>query len=121
MINDPLSQAEAALRDYGLGFPEAHEAFPWGHTALKVGAKAFAFLAREGDFFSISAKLPASHAAALELPFVEPTGYGLGKSGWVTARFGPGDDVPLETLRGWLRESYRAVAPKKLAARLGEG
>ena len=45
---------------------------------------------------------------------MEPTGYGLGRSGWVTARFGPGDDVPLDLIRRWLVESYRAVAPKKL-------
>lgn len=119
-MSDPLSRAEAELRDAGLRFPETHEAFPWGHCALKVRGKAFAFLARDADFFSISAKLPASHAAALVLPFVEPTGYGLGKSGWVTARFGPGDDVPMEMLRDWLRESYRAVAPRKLAAQLAE-
>lgn len=118
MSADPLSRVESALRDHGLGFPGAHEAFPWGHTALKVRAKAFAFLARDGDGLSVSVKLPASHGSALELPFVEPTGYGLGKSGWVTASFGPGDDVPGELLRAWLEESYRAVAPKRLAAQL---
>ena len=32
---------------------------------------------------------------ALLLPFATPTGYGLGKSGWVSARFAPSDDPPL--------------------------
>ena len=114
----PLSVAEEALRSHGLSFPETHEAFPWGHRALNVRGKAFAFLAREDDRLSISCKLPTSAADALALPYVEPTGYGLGKSGWVTALFGPGDDVPEPTLRAWLEESYRAVAPKKLAAQL---
>jgi predicted DNA-binding protein (MmcQ/YjbR family) len=117
-MSDPLTEAEAALVAHGLAFPEAHEAAPWGHTALKVKAKAFAFLAREEDGFSMSVKLAASHPAAMEQPWTEPTGYGLGKSGWVTARFGPGDDVPLDLLKRWLEESYRLVAPKKLAAAL---
>jgi hypothetical protein len=50
------------------------------------------------------------------LPFAEPTGYGLGRGGWVTASFGERDNPPLELLREWLDESYRAVAPKKLAS-----
>ena len=116
--HDPLSQAEQALRDLGLSFPETHEAFPWGHRALKVKAKAFAFMAREDDELSLSVKLARSHSDALALPWVEPTGYGLGRSGWVTARFGPGDDVPQDLLGAWLRESYRAVAPRRLAAAL---
>jgi hypothetical protein len=55
---------------------------------------------------------------ALSLPFAEPTGYGLGKSGWVTARFAAGDDVPVPMLIGWVDESFRAVAPKRLLAKL---
>src|SRR6266536_3143694 len=55
---------------------------------------------------------------ALELPFTKPTGYGLGKSGWVSATFETKDDLPLEILKGWIRESYCAVAPRKLVAEL---
>ena len=32
-------------------------------------------------------KLPQSGHAVVLLPHVEPSGYGLGKAGWVTARF----------------------------------
>jgi predicted DNA-binding protein (MmcQ/YjbR family) len=56
--------------------------------------------------------------AALMLPFAEPTHYGLGKSGWVTAQFGVRDEIPLALLREWIDESYRAVAPKKLIAQI---
>ncbi len=31
-----MTAAFTELRDHGLGFPEAVEDFPWGHTALKV-------------------------------------------------------------------------------------
>jgi hypothetical protein len=65
-----------------------------------------------------SVKLPESGADVLDLPFTKPTGYGLGKSGWVTATFDPKDAPPLEILQGWIAESYRAVAPKKLVAEL---
>lgn len=115
-----LEEAEAALRDLALAYPEAYEEFPWGHRAIKVKGKAFVFIASEDGTLSLSAKLPLSSVAALVLPFAEPTGYGLGKSGWVTARFGPGDEVPVDLLQSWLDESYRAIAPKKLAARLPE-
>jgi hypothetical protein len=55
---------------------------------------------------------------ALDLPFTEPTGYGLARSGWVTASFAPGERVPLGILEQWVEESYRAVAPKRLSAQL---
>jgi predicted DNA-binding protein (MmcQ/YjbR family) len=109
--------AEAALRAQGLAYPETTEEFPWGHRTLKVRGKAFAFMGRE-EGFSFSVKLPSSCHVALDLPFAEPTGYGLGGSGWVTARFAPGARVPLDILALWLEESYRAVAPKRVAARL---
>lgn len=42
-----LAWAVDALREQGLGYPESTEDFPWGHRALKVKGKAFAFLALE--------------------------------------------------------------------------
>jgi hypothetical protein len=64
--------------------------------------------------------LPSSKQAALALPFSAPTGYGLGKSGWVSVKLETGAQLSFEQLRDWLIESYRAVAPKALAARFGE-
>ena len=51
------------------------------------------------------------------LPFTKPTGYGLGKSGWVSASF-PDGQIPVDMLKEWIDESYRAQAPKKLIAQL---
>jgi predicted DNA-binding protein (MmcQ/YjbR family) len=106
----------ATLRKLALSYPDTHEDFPWGHSALKVKGKAFAFLHADADGFSISVKLPDSNALALHLPFAEPTGYGLGKSGWVTARFARDQDAPLEVLAAWLEESFTAIAPKRVLA-----
>jgi predicted DNA-binding protein (MmcQ/YjbR family) len=116
---DPMTAlriAYEALRLYGLSLPEATEDHPWGETALKVKGKVFMSLSEKG--LSLSTKLPESCALALELPFAKPTGYGLGKSGWVSARFTKEDEdeVPTEMLKEWIEESYRAVAPKKLSA-----
>jgi predicted DNA-binding protein (MmcQ/YjbR family) len=106
----------ALLREYALSLPGAVEEFPWGERVAKVNKKVFVFLGRDGgDEYGIAVKLPESGAAALTLPFCEPTGYGLGKAGWVSARFARGERAPLDLLIGWIEESYRAVAPKKLA------
>jgi predicted DNA-binding protein (MmcQ/YjbR family) len=113
-----LTAAEAELRKIGMAFPEATEDFPWGHRALKVKGKAFVFMSNEEGVFSLSVKLPDSADFALMQPFAQPTGYGLGKSGWVSASFGKKDAVPVQLLGSWLRESYLAIAPKKLAAQL---
>ncbi|WP_257458066.1 MmcQ/YjbR family DNA-binding protein [Archangium lipolyticum] len=116
-----LEPFEMALRETGMGYPEVTEDFPWGHRTLKVKGKAFVFLTLTAEGLSLSVKLPQSNSAALMMPFATPTGYGLGKSGWVSALFGARDTPPLELLRQWLAESYRAVAPKKLAALLEGG
>ena len=77
--------------------------------------KVFVFLGRrEGDEVGCSLKLPHSGDAALGLPFCAPTGYGLGKAGWVSATFPKGKKVPVALLLEWLDESYRAVAPRTL-------
>ncbi len=114
------------VREFALGLPEAYEDYPWGDRVVKVGKKIFLFLGQmeegvvERDF-SLCVKLPHSRDEALELPFTEPAGYGLGKHGWVVARLAPTEIPPVETFISWVEESYRAVAPKKLAARIGEG
>ena len=113
-----LVQAEGRLRRFAASLPEVREDFPWGHSAFKVGAKAFLFMATEKGELSLSVKLPHSGFMALSLPFAAPTGYGLGKSGWVTARFQPKDSPPVAVLERWVEESYRAIAPRKIVAGL---
>ncbi len=106
------------LRKLALSYPEAHEDMPWGHHAIKVKGKSFVFLAADEETFSLSAKLPSSAGVAVKLPFASPTEYGLGKSGWVTARFPLSAKIPVKLLELWIDESYRAIAPRKLVAQL---
>lgn len=113
--------ARAALRRYALGLPGAHEDFPWGESVVKVSKKVFVFLGRSGGGLSLSVKLPSSNLLALDLPFASPTGYGLARGGWVTAQFERDEEPPLDLLRQWVEESYRAVAPRRLVEQLVSG
>jgi len=109
---------EKKLRDFALRYPDAMEEFPWGERVIKVNKKVFVFISRYQGSLRISTKLPNSGIAALTLSFAEPTGYGLGKSGWVTACFDDDGKAPVELLCRWIDESYRAIAPKRLVDRL---
>ncbi len=109
---------EEALRHLALAYPEATEEHPWGECAYKVKKKVFLFASLSDAGLALSVKLPHGAQEALLLPFTEPTGYGLGKHGWVSARFPLGERPPLPIIAGWIEESYRAVAPKKLVAQL---
>lgn len=114
MARSPFRKAEATLRDCALTFPEAVEEFPWNERVIKVGGKIFVFLGEVEGKLRVGVKLPVSAEMALTLPFTAPSGYGLGRAGWVTARFGADDEVPVDLLEEWIAQSYRAVAPKKI-------
>src|SRR5712691_944218 len=119
MRNRGFSEIAKKMRAAALAYPGAVEEFPWGERVVKVKKKVFIFLGHdESEGWGISCKLPRSAGMATSLPFAEPTGYNLGKSGWVTASFDSPKDVPLPLLLEWLDESYRAVAPAKLVAEL---
>jgi predicted DNA-binding protein (MmcQ/YjbR family) len=113
--------AEAELIAYAATYPGAWEDHPWDHTVMKVGPKVFVFFggaAAEPDVLSVTVKLPISYEMALTLPCMKPAGHGLWKGGWAQLRQVDGDDFDLATLRGWIDQSYRAVAPKKLVKQL---
>ena len=115
----PKHPAARALRAAAMGYPGTVEDFPWGHAAYKTSKKAFLFLADDetgAGGFSCSMKLPFRASEALKHKFAEPTGYGLGRSGWVTLTFKKSDNPPEALLVDWLDESWRAIAPKKLSA-----
>lgn len=108
-VADPRRQ----LTGFALGLPGTREDYPWNELVVKVGTKVFVFLG--GDEQWITVKLDESRGHALSIDGAHPTGYGLGTSGWVTV---PVSDVPLETLRDWVEESYRIVAPKRFVNEL---
>jgi predicted DNA-binding protein (MmcQ/YjbR family) len=107
-----------AARAFAASLPEAWEDHPWGESVYKVGKKVFVFFgvleAQSGLHFTV--KLRDSHEEAMAFEWVAPAGYGLDRGGWVSC-VAP-DDAPLEMITAWILESYRAVAPRKLSARL---
>jgi predicted DNA-binding protein (MmcQ/YjbR family) len=114
-----IARALEELRAFGLRYPGTALKSPWpGHLDLAVNDKTFAYLSAPGEPFAITCKLPHSNALALALPFTEPAPYGLGKSGWVSARVPAGEPLPLAMFKAWIDESYRAQAPQKLVAAL---
>ena len=116
LSSGPVGGARETLLAFALSLPEAIEEHPWGEDVVKVRGKIFVFVGTAASK-RISVKLAESHAHALATDGAEPTGYGLGKAGWVTVPIrAPG--VSPGVLRDWVEESYRIVAPKRLVAEL---
>jgi len=84
-----------------------------GEPTFRVRGKNFVFTNHEAS--GLSVKLPEDEAAAVVAtdPAVEPSGYGLGRHGWVSVSVG--GDTDWQQLEEWVRTSYTLVAPKKLA------
>jgi predicted DNA-binding protein (MmcQ/YjbR family) len=89
----------------------------WGdHPTFRVRGKNFVFSDQAAT--NLSLKLPKEEAAAVVATddTVEPSGYGLGRHGWISLTVDARtDDDRWQQLEEWVRTSYTLVAPKKLA------
>jgi predicted DNA-binding protein (MmcQ/YjbR family) len=119
LVGAPMPDIEARLRDFALSLPGAWEDFPWGERVAKAGRRVFVFFGHDDDAGPslITVKLVESHGHALALEGAAPSGYGLGRAGWVTVPV-HAEGVSPELLCDWVEESYRIVAPKRLVAEL---
>ncbi|MEU2394916.1 MmcQ/YjbR family DNA-binding protein [Streptomyces sp. NPDC007369] len=108
-----------AVREFARGLPEAVEEFPWGpeDCVVKVNKKIFVFLgSADGPQplgLSVKLKDEALHGHAMSAPGAEPTGYGLGRSGWVSVPLEGAGAPSVQVLCEWVEESYRTVALKR--------
>src|SRR5262245_33140679 len=122
-MSDTTRQAGETLRGFALQLPGAFEDNPWGDHVVKVGKKIFVFLglpeSNEARLY-VGVKLPQTGPYALQMPFVSPMAYGLGKHGWVSVDIPTDTDPPVDLLLEWIEESYRALAPKRLIAQLDQ-
>lgn len=106
------------LRKHALTYPGAWEDMPWSDDVVaKVGKKIFVFFG-SGDRPGVTVKLPESADQALQAPGAAPSGYGLGRWGWVTVPLGKRGSPAVGVVEDWIDESYRTIAPKKLVAEL---
>lgn len=109
------------LKAFGLSLPGTQPKSPWpGHDDVAVNDKTFAFMTAHATHLALSVKLPASGPDALRRADASPTGYGLGKSGWVSFALHDPARADVEQLKRWMLESYRAQAPKRLVKALEE-
>jgi predicted DNA-binding protein (MmcQ/YjbR family) len=108
-------RTRAQILRFALTFPASHEDHPWGEVVVKVANKIFVFLGVDAgpQDLGMTVKLPESLEQALMVQGAAPTGYGLGRAGWVTIPFRP-TTPPLPVLKDWVEESYRTVAPRRL-------
>jgi predicted DNA-binding protein (MmcQ/YjbR family) len=106
------------LLEFALRLPGAYEDHPWGEDVAKVNKKVFVFLGvADAAELGMSVKLQESRDQALSVKGAAPTGYGLGRAGWVTIPFRD-TTPPLDVLKDWVEESYRIIAPKRLVSEL---
>ena len=87
-----------------------------GEPTFRVNNKNFVFTDKQAT--GVSVKLPKDEAAAVVAtdPGAEPTGYGLGRHGWVSIQIGTkATAARWREIEEWVRTSYTLVAPKKLA------
>src|SRR4029453_5298264 len=87
-----------------------------GEPTFRVRGRNLVF--SDQDATGISVKLPKEEAEAVVAtdPGAEPTGYGLGRHGWVSVAIGDDpDDERWQEVEEWVRTSYTLVAPKSLA------
>ena len=119
MVVEPMADIQARLRDFALSLPGAWEDFPWGDRVAKVDKKVFVFFGHDDETKPqlMTVKLIESHGHALSIEGAAPTGYGLGRAGWVNVPV-QAEGVTPELLCDWIEESYLIVAPKRVVARL---
>lgn len=109
----------AKLEAAALALPEAErvDIEAWdGQPTFRVRGKNFVFTNAEAT--SLSVKLPKEEAAAVVAsdPDAEPTGYGLGRHGWVSLTLGARvSGARWDEVVEMVRTSYTLVAPKTLA------
>ena len=112
-----MAGARDKVLAFALSLPGTAVDRPWeDEEVVKVNGRIFVFLGPPGSR-RLSVKLAESHAHALAIDGAEPTGYGLGRAGWVTVPF-RATGVSVAVLRDWVEESYRIRAPKTLVAKL---
>ena len=109
----------ARLEAIALVLPEATrvDIEAWdGEPTFRVRNKNFVFT--NPEVTGVSVKLPVEEAEAVVAtdPLAQPTGYGMGRHGWVSVDIGEdADEDRWQQVTEWVRTSYTLVAPKTLA------
>ena len=107
------------LEALALGLPEAQrvDIEEWGdHPTFRVRGKNFVFCDQSAVHLSVKLSKDEAVAAVATETWVEPTGHGLGRHGWVVLTLeDPVSDERWQQVEEWVTTSYTMVAPKSLA------
>ncbi len=126
MPQTPHQRAEAELTAFGLSLPETDVAPGWGVTRyMRVRGKGFAVFGDKDeplDELTLTVKLPISAEMVADLYYVRESKGWYKQHNWVIAHFNPEDDilVELDTLKAWMKQSYVAMAPRRLGRMISE-
>lgn len=126
MSQTPHQRAEAELTAFGLTLPETDVAPGWGVTRyMRVRGKGFAVFGDKDeplDELTLTVKLPISADMVADLYYVRESKGWYKQHNWVIAHFNPEDDilVELDTLKAWMKQSYVAMAPRRLGRMISE-
>jgi predicted DNA-binding protein (MmcQ/YjbR family) len=112
-----VAAVEKKLRAFCLSLPGTSEKASWGHPNFKAGKKTFAVLEQfKGEWvIAFKAEREAQQALIASDPRFYASPY-VGAQGWVSMRLAAG--VDWKRTAGFLLQSYRLVATKKLLAAL---
>lgn len=114
-----MQQLYQRLENYALSFPETGAGQSCKNTAIKARKKSFVFLWADDSRCEVMLKLKDSLGEAQALAQAQPEICSVGKTQWVTLKLTSQDQVAVETLEGWIEESFRTLAPKTLVKLLG--
>lgn len=117
----PHQKAEQQLTAYGLSLPETDVVPGIPPTRyMRVKGKGFCIFGAKNeplDELTMIVKLPISVEMVQHLYFIRETSGWFKQHNWVIAHFDPDDDIlaEVETLKAWMKQSWTAMAPKRLA------
>lgn len=110
------------IEKLALGLPEAErvDIEAWGgEPTFRVRGKNFVFANPDGTVVTVKLTKEEAEAVVATVDGAEPTGYGLGRHGWISV------DLPKrltsdqwDELEEWILTSYTLVAPKTLARKV---
>ena len=102
-----------------LALPEARrvDIEAWdGEPTFRVNGKNFVFGSPDGSGLGVKLTKEEAVAVVATDPDVTPSGYGLGRHGWVSITLPKKpSEARWQEIEEWVRTSYTLVAPKKLA------
>lgn len=113
-FTQPISQF---LRDQAMQLPETSEGTSCVNRAFKARKKNFLFVGEKEKESQVRIMLKLTDSLAAAQALRDPR-IGVGTTGWLTIEFGYDDPVDADLLAGWVRESFRALAPKTLIKQL---